>query len=169
MAQALLARRLAAPGPTPVIGSRGMLRGGMPADPAAAVVMTGYGLDIAAHRSQQVTAEDIGQASLILAMAREHLRHAVVTVPAAWPRAFTLAELVRRGHAAGRRPAGESLDGWLARVHAGRQRSALLGASAADDVADPAGGPREAYEQTAATLSLLVDRLAALCWAAPAQ
>jgi hypothetical protein len=80
-----------------------------------------------------------------------------------------VAVVVRGVMAAGRRAAGESLDDWLARVHAGRQRSALLGASAADDVADPAGGPREGYEQTAAVLSLLVDRLAGLCWAAPAQ
>jgi hypothetical protein len=64
----------------------------------------------------------------------------------------------------GRRLPGESLDSWLARAHAGRRRSALLGDSDADDVADPAGGPRRGYEQTAAVLSRLAGQLVALCW-----
>ena len=97
-------------------------------------------------------------------MAREHLRHAVVTLPAAWPRAFTLRELVRRGAAVGGRRPGESLAGWLARAHDGRQRAALLGDCADDDVADPVGGPPGGYAETAAALGSLLDRLAELGW-----
>ena len=48
------------------------------------------------------------------------MRHAVVTAPAAWPRPFTLRELVRRGAVIGPQPPGESLAGWLARAHDGR-------------------------------------------------
>jgi protein-tyrosine-phosphatase len=112
-----------------------------------------------------VTAEDLERAELTLAMARENLRHAVVTAPAIWPRAFTLKELVRRGEAVGPRAPGESLAGWLARAHDGRERTALLGDSAADDVADPTGGPLGGYADTAAMLSGLLDQLVGLCWA----
>jgi protein-tyrosine phosphatase len=164
MAQALLARRLAALGDAAVIRSGGTLGDGDPALPDAVSVMAGYGIDIGAHRSRRITTGDLDRADLTLAMARENLRCAVVIAPAAWPRTFTLGELVRRGQAIGPRGPGESLVGWLARAHAGRQRTALLGSSAEDDVADPAGGPRRGYEQAAAVLSQLIDRLVQLCW-----
>jgi len=164
MAQALLGRRLVALGCAAAVHSAGTLGAGEPARPETVRVMASYGIDISAHRSRTVTAEDLDRADLTLAMAREHVRHAVVTAPAAWPRTFTLAELVRRGRAVGPRGPEESLPGWLARVQAGRQRAALLGSSADDDVADPAGGPMPGYERAAAVLSQLVDRLVELCW-----
>jgi protein-tyrosine phosphatase len=164
MAEALLTRRLAALGLAASAASRGMLDDGRPARPEVITVMAGYGLDLASHRSRRVTAEDLEHADLTLAMAREHLRHAVVTAPAVWPRAFTLRELVRRGAATGGRPPGEGLADWLARAHDGRQRTALLGDCADDDVADPVGGPQSGYAETAATLSRLLDRLVELCW-----
>jgi len=166
MAQALLAGRLAAAGAAVTVRSGGMLGGGEPPGPEVAAAMAGYGLDVSSHRSRQLTAGDLEAADLILAMARENLRYAVVTAPAVWPRAFTLPELVRRGGAIGRRPPGESLARWLARAHEGRQRSALLGDCADDDVADPTGGPQRGYTVTAAVLSGLVDRLVGLCWSA---
>ena len=166
MAEALLTNRLSALGSAAAVRSAGMLGDGEPARPEAITVMAGYGLDIAAHRSHRVTAEDLERADLMLAMARENLRHAVVTAPAVWPRAFTLKELVRRGEAVGPRAPGESLDGWLARAHDGRERTALLGDSAADDVADPTGGPLGGYVKTAAMLSGLLDQLVGLCWSA---
>jgi protein-tyrosine-phosphatase len=164
MAEALLARRLAGLRSAATVRSGGMLGDGEPARPEAVTVMADYGLDIAAHRSRRVTAEDLEAADLTLAMARENLRHAVVTAPAVWPRAFTLKELVRRGGAVGPRVPGEDLIDWLARAHEGRERAALLGDSAADDVADPAGGPPGGYVETAALLSGLLDQLVGLCW-----
>ncbi|HEU5418307.1 MAG TPA: hypothetical protein VFV41_11515, partial [Streptosporangiaceae bacterium] len=107
------------------------------------------------------------RADLIVAMAREHLRHAAVTDPAAWPRAFTLRELVRRGGETGPRRPGEPLAGWLGRAHAGRSRMALLGDSPADDIADPMGGAPGEYARTAAELQALTGRLAELGWGAP--
>lgn len=165
MAESLLTNRLLALGSAAIVRSGGMLGDGEPPRPEAITVMAGYGLDIAAHRSRRVTADDLEAADLTLAMARENLRHAVVTAPAVWPRAFTLKELARRGGAAGPRAAGEDLAGWLARVHDGRERAALLGDSAADDVADPTGGPPGGYVETAAVLSGLLDQLVGLCWA----
>jgi protein-tyrosine phosphatase len=167
MAQALLARRLAALGSATTVRSGGMLGDGEPPRPEAITVMAGYGLDIAAHRSRRVTVADLEAADLTLAMARENLRYAVVTAPAVWSRAFTLKELVRRGGAVGPRVAGEDLAGWLTRAHEGRERGALLGDSPADDVADPAGGPPAGYAETAAMLSALLDQLVGLCWRSP--
>jgi protein-tyrosine phosphatase len=164
MAEALLKDRLAALGSAATVRSGGMLGDGEPPRPEAITVMAGYRLDIAAHRSRRVTAQDLETADLTLAMARENLRHAVVTAPAVWPRAFTLRELVRRGGAAGQRGPEESLAAWLARVHHGRERAALLGDSPTDDVADPTGGPPDGYAETAAILSGLLDQLVGLCW-----
>jgi protein-tyrosine phosphatase len=164
MAQALLADRLAALGWAVTVHSGGMLGDGEPPCPQAISVMAGYGLDITAHRSRRLTASDFERADLTLAMTRENLRYAVVEAPAVWPRAFTIKELVRRGEGIGPRPPGESLAGWLARAHDGRERAALLGDSADDDVADPTGGPLRGYTDTATALGALVDRLVRLCW-----
>jgi len=165
MAEALLSRCLAELDCPATVRSGGILTEGEPACPEAVTAMAGYGLDIAEHRSHRLTASDLLRADLTLAMARENLRAAVVEAPAVWPRAFTLRELVRRGAAAGRRSAGQTLADWLAGAHQGRQRSALLGDSPGDDVPDPIGGPQRWYDQTAQTLSDLVGQLVGLCWA----
>jgi protein-tyrosine phosphatase len=165
MAAALLARRLATLGVTVPVRSAGMIGGGDPPLPEAVSVMASYGIEIASHRSRIVCAADLAPASLVLAMTREHLRHAAITAPGAWPRAFTLKELIRRGEQVGPRPPGEPFSGWLSRAHAGRTRTSLLGNSPDDDVADPAGGPPRAYADTAGLLDRLVTRLAELGWA----
>jgi protein-tyrosine-phosphatase len=166
MAQALLAHRLTAMGYSVAVRSGGMLGDGELPSPEAIAAMAGFGLDISAHRSHRVTADDLASADLTLAMARANLRHAVVEAPAVWPLAFTIKELVRRGERIGPRAPGESLAGWLARAHDGRERAALLGDSPDDDVADPTGGPRRAYAETAAILSGLAGQLVRLCWPA---
>jgi protein-tyrosine phosphatase len=165
MAAALLARRLAALGVTVPVRSAGMISSGDPPHPEVISVMASYGIEIASHRSRVVCAADLASASLVLAMARDNLRHAAITEPGAWPRAFTLKELVRRGEQIGPRPPGEPLSGWLSRVHAGRERTSLLGDSLDDDVADPAGGPLRAYADTAGLLDRLVKEAGWLGWA----
>jgi protein-tyrosine phosphatase len=165
MAAALLARRLAALGVTVPVRSAGMIGGGDPPHPEVVSVMTSYGIEIASHRSRMICEADLAPASLVLAMARDHLRHAAIMEPGAWPRAFTLKELIRRGERIGPRPPGEPFSRWLSRAHAGRERISLLGDSPDDDVVDPAGGPMEAYADTADLLDRLVTRLAELGWA----
>ncbi|MGH9000212.1 MAG: low molecular weight phosphatase family protein, partial [Acidimicrobiia bacterium] len=115
-----------------------------------------------AHRSRRLTSEAARDADLVVAMAREHIREVVAACPAAWPRAFTLKELVRRGERAGARPAGMTVGEWLAGLHAGRRPDQLMRASPDDDVADPIGRPRPDYERTAAELDDLTARLARL-------
>jgi len=164
MTEALLTRRLAAAGVAARVRSAGLLGQGEPVPPEAVAAMAGYGLDLTQHRSRLMTAADLRGADLVLAMAREHVRHAVVTEPAAWPRTFTLRELLRRGQHAGPRMPGEPLASWLARIQNGRDRVALLGGSPDDDVADPMGGPARAYVMTATLLNELVGALVDLCW-----
>jgi protein-tyrosine phosphatase len=167
MAAALLARELAARGVRAQVHSAGTLGSNLLPPAEVMTVLAVHGLDVTGHRSRLATASDLERADLILAMAREHLRHAAVVAPGAWPRAFTIRELVRRGDLIGPRLPGETVPQWLARAHDGRTRRALLGDSAQDDIADPMGGPLAGYEQAAAGLRQLAGRLADLCWPAP--
>jgi protein-tyrosine phosphatase len=164
MAQALLSARLAARGVTVPVASAGLLGGGRPPPPEVISVMAGRGIDVTGHRSRLVTVDDLTAADLILGLSREHVRHAAVLLPAAWPRAFTIRELLRRGQQAGPRAPGEPLGDWLARAAGDRARRDLLGASPADDVADPAGGPLRGYQATADLLDRLTRDLVELGW-----
>ncbi len=94
------------------MSSAGVVRPAYAAEPACLeviAVMAARGLDVTRHRSRTVTRDDVAGADVILGMAREHVRHAVVLLPDAWQRAFTLRELVRRGGQAGARAPGEPL------------------------------------------------------------
>ena len=165
MAEVLLRHRLADLGVDATVASAGVLQSGQPASAHGVDILRGRGLDMTAHRSRTMSRELLGSADLLLAMAREHVREAVVLDPGLWPRTFTLKELVRRGEATGPRQSGEPLSDWLARVGQGRRISELTGSSPDDDVADPIGGPRSAYERLAGELDDLLDRFIGLTFA----
>jgi len=167
MAQALLSARLAARGVPVPVASAGLAGNGRPPPPEVISVMSARGIDVSGHRSRVVTADDLAAADLILGLAREHVRHAAVLRPDAWPRAFTIRELARRGRQAGARTPGEPLAGWLTRAAGERGRPDLLGSRPADDVADPVGGPLRGYQATAALLDQLTRDLAGLGWPGP--
>jgi protein-tyrosine phosphatase len=167
MAQAMLSARLAARGVTAganstVVNSAGMLGDGRRPPPEVISVMAARGIDVACHRSRTVTATDLALADLVLGLTREHVRHATVLSPEAWPRAFTLRELLRRGRQAGARSPGEPFGDWLTRVAGDRGRRDQLGRSPADDVAAPAGGPLRGYQATAELLDRLTRDLVEL-------
>ena len=165
MAETLLRHRLAGIGVDATVASAGLLRPDQPASAHGVDILRERGLDMTAHRSRAMTRELLRSCDLVLAMAREHVREAVVLDPGLWPRTFTLKELVRRGEAIGPRRPGEALGDWLARAGQGRRIAELTGSSPADDVADPYGGPRSAYERMAAELDDLLDRLVNLIFA----
>lgn len=169
MAEVLLRRALAARGVVAEVTSAGSLPGGVPASQGSVAAMRRRGLDLTGHRSRPLAPEAVAPADLVVCMARRHCREVVVLHPPAWPRTFTLRELVRRGEEAGARGDGQALGDWLAELGRGRVRAALLSDDPADDVADPIGGPAAAYEATAAALEELVGRLVDLAFpAAPA-
>jgi protein-tyrosine phosphatase len=165
MAEALLRHRLELLGVEARVSSAGELPGGVPAEGGSVRAMASRGLDLDRHRSRAFTAEHLGDADLVLAMARRHVREAVLIQPEAWPRTFTLKELVRRGEAAAPRGPGQSLAAWLALVHAGRRTADLLGEDPIDDIEDPIGSRDHVYQATAVELEDLIDRLVDLAFA----
>lgn len=165
MAEVLLRHRLDALGLEARVSSAGELPPGVPAEGGSRRAMASRGLDLSTHRSRVFTGEQLDGADLVIAMARRHVREAVLLCPDAWPRTFTLKELVRRGEAAAPRRSDQPLAAWLALVHAGRRTSDLLGDDVADDVEDPIGAPDHVYEATAAELDDLVAHLVDLAFA----
>jgi protein-tyrosine phosphatase len=152
------------------VSSAGRYPGGAPATGHGQATMAARGLDLSAHTSRQLDRELLAQADLVIGMAREHVREAVVLDPGAITRTFTLKELVRAATAIGPRHEDESLDRWLARVGEGRRRDALLsvGHDDAFDIEDPIGRGRADYEATAAELDHLLAVLVELAWPAHA-
>ena len=162
MAEGLLRDRLARRGVPSHVRSAGLLDPGRPASRHGVDILRGRGIDLSTHRSTTITPELVASTDLLLGMARLHVREAVVLRPEAWPKSFTLKELVRRGEDVGRRAAGQPIDEWLAKAHAGRSHTDLLGDATDDDIFDPIGSSRSVYEKTAAELEDLIDRLVAL-------
>jgi protein-tyrosine-phosphatase len=165
MAEGLLRKLLAQAEAGASVGSAGLLPGGAPATPEAIGTMAERGVDLRRHRSRTLTAGTAAGARLVVGMARHHARAACIERGAPAARTFTLRELVRRGEAVGARRGGEPLERWLARVRAGRRPAGAVGR--ADDIADPVGRPRAAYEALADELEDLLRRLVALVATSP--
>lgn len=163
-AAALLARHLEKAREPTLVRSAGFLTEGLPANPLAVEVMREWGIDITSHRTTLVTPSLVSEASLVIGMTRAHVREVVALAASAWPRTFTLRELVRRAREVGQRPSDLDLTAWLAQVADGRSTVDLLGESHEDDVADPMGKSRRAFRHTAAELDALLGDLATLLW-----
>lgn len=164
MAEAFLRARLAQRGVPGTVRSAGTAAPGGPASAHGVDVLGERGLDLSAHRSTRLDADTLASADLVLGLAREHVREAVVFEPAAFGRTFTLKEVVRRGRVVGARAAGEPFDTWLARLHTGRTPRELLGESRDDDVEDPIGGDRVDYVRTADEIDALIAALVDLAF-----
>ena len=149
------------------VRSAGRLPGGVPASATAVEVLAERGLDLSGHVSQTATAALLGDADLVVGMAREHVRDAVLLRPEVRPRAFTLKDLVRRAEKAGPRSPDERLGAWLADVGRGRTTTDLLGDDEDDDVADPIGRSAAHYRRCADELTRLLGRMADLTFPRP--
>ena len=158
MAEALLRHRLEAAGVDAHVASAGIMQGGVEASGPAVDILRERGLDLTAHRSRTMAADEIAAADLVIGMERRHLQEAVVLAPEAEGRSFTLRDLVRRAESAPPRAADESLRDWASRLSAGRNRADLLGVGD-DSVEDPMGRSRGHYERTVAELDDLLGRL----------
>jgi protein-tyrosine phosphatase len=119
--------------------------------------------DLSDHKSARLDEMCVANADLVLALSREHAREVVVLEPAAYWRTFTFKELVRRGEATPR--TDEPFADWLfARASERASPEELLGASPADDIADPIGQPISEYRRTITELDDLADRLVRVAW-----
>ncbi len=164
MAEGLLRACLEARGVDATVSSTGVSFRDRPASANAVDAMRRRGIDIDPHRSRMLDVDQLTRADLVLCMERTHVREAVILHPPSFPRVFTLKELVRRGEQIGSRGPDEHTEQWLTRAGLGRRPLDHLGASAADDVADPIGLGPDQYEETAAELADLVARLVDLMW-----
>jgi protein-tyrosine phosphatase len=164
MAEAMVRHRLVTLGIDASVASAGLVSDGQPATDTAVDTMAARGLDITAHRSRRISSGLLAGPDLIVGMAREHVREAVVLRPELYTRTFTLKELVRRGSELGPRAPDRPVDEWLRAAHQGRTPVQLMGSSDLDDVADPVGRGAAVYEATARELVVLVDRLVDLLW-----
>ncbi len=148
-----------------LVGSAGLLDGGHTSPREVLATMDDIGVDLSEHQSMQISPQVVSEADLVLGMARRHAREVVLLDSDAWPKTFTLKELVRRGEKLGPREPGETLPAWLDQLHQGRERMDLVGRSTEDDVSDPLGGPLSAYRSSAHEIDNLVERLTALLFA----
>jgi protein-tyrosine phosphatase len=166
MAEGLLRHRLAAAGLDARVSSAGELRDGVPASPGAVAALEARGIDLRPHISRRLRREHLDAADLVIGMARQHVREAVVLDPPVAGRTFTLRELVARAESAAPRGADETVAAWVARMAQGRDLQVMLGVGTDPDldIADPIGGPPEAYRRTAALLDDLLGRLVARLW-----
>jgi protein-tyrosine-phosphatase len=159
MAEALLRHRAEKLSLDLHASSAGLMYDGAPASEGAVEAMRRRGIDMSGHASRVVHAGLLGEADLVLCMARMHLREAIVMDRDAFGKTFTLKEFVRRAEDAG--PRGpEPFEEWLARVNAGRSAAALLGDDPSDEVRDPLGRSSRFYRRTAEELAKLVDQVA---------
>jgi protein-tyrosine-phosphatase len=157
MAEALL--RAALGDDTPIeVRSAGLAAPDVAPPRRVVAEMRKRGLDVSQHRSRRFTPADVTDATVVIGAARIHAWEAVAMAPEAMPHTFTYRELVRLGDRAGWRRDGESLDGWIARLHDARHDSspALVG----DDIVDPMGRSRRTFARVAADLEELTGRVA---------
>jgi protein-tyrosine phosphatase len=159
MAEALYRRHAEDLGCVADVASAGFLPGGVPVPDEVAGVMADRGIDVRHHRSRTLDARLVRGADLVLTMTRQHLIDLAVEVGEDWTRCFTLVDAVRRAEAMGPPTPGTDPGEWVRRLHGGRPRAGLLRMDAADDVDDPMGSRRAAFERTAALLDDLTGRL----------
>jgi protein-tyrosine phosphatase len=154
------ARRLAEERGLPVdVDSAGFLGGGVSPPPHAVAVMDSVGIDLRGHRSQALTPALAESADAVATMTRQHLIDLLDLAPGAWPRCFTLTDLVRRAEAQSSRPRDGAPDVWLRSLGADRSRMSILSLARANDVDDPMGRPLHEYQHTRDILGDLIARL----------
>lgn len=164
IAEAYLADEAERRGADAEVESAAVVLDGLEVPVEVSQIVAAAGVNLPERPGRMVTDDDLQRADLIIGMTREHVREIVVRDPGAWPRTFTLKELVRRASEIGARPDTMTLEEWLSEVHDGRETTDLLGSSEDDDVADPYGGSPEDYDVTAREIARLVRRAADLMW-----
>ncbi len=150
-ARSVMAGALLADDPNIVVATRGThVVEGLPMSMRTRSALVALGVNDHSHRSRQLSSDDLRDADLIVAMAREHVQFVRRVHPQAAARTATLKRLARD------LPAGT---GPLA------ERVASLRLDAVDleqweDVDDPAGGDEAVFHECADEIRDLLDQLA---------
>ncbi|MGY1846823.1 arsenate reductase/protein-tyrosine-phosphatase family protein [Blastococcus sp. SYSU DS1021] len=135
--------------------------------PDSALVLRGYGAEPGGFRARQLDEVIAGGADLVLTMTRAHRAALLERAPRALQRSFTLREAAALLSAVTEHPQGPDLPGSARALVAAMARARGRRSSGEDDdIRDPIGMPVEVHEEVgeliAATLLVVLDRLAAL-------
>lgn len=128
--------------------------------PEAARETERSGLDLSAHRARPLAGEDLSSSDLVIGFERIHVAAAVVDAHARLDRSFLLLELLALLRDLGPPAAPDGVERAREQVARAHQARAALGI-AAEEIADPLGGPDRIYRETAERLEQLSDELAA--------
>ncbi len=156
MAAALLRAGAPVVGLDVQVASAGVIASGHPADPHAVSVMADRGIDLSGHRSHRLETVDLDAADLVLTMAQEHIVEIGARHPESLGKTFTIKELVRRASLTGPKALDQPLGEYLAPLDSYLRRQEVLRRDPSDDVADPVGMGRRAFQRTAEELDALV-------------
>ena len=167
MAEVLAVDLLAHHGVDAEVVSCGSMEGGVRASAGAIRAMTRRGLDLSTHLSNQVDAETIEAADLIIVMERRHIGTVAAVSVTSVDRTFTLTELADLATVVGLRRPEVPVEKWIASANAMRHPSAVLAMDTEGDIEDPMGGPTRAYRRTAETIALLLDAIVARMYPLP--
>jgi protein-tyrosine-phosphatase len=143
-----------------------------PAVPPAEMVRVAaeHGLDLSSHQAHWLHDVGLPSADLVIGMALEHVATAVTKGGAPADKSFTLselAELLDRLPPDSGDDAERGARSMVERAHALRaERGAFV---SSQDIPDPLGGPRRAYEEVAAQIEQLCRRVTAGLFGEPAQ
>ncbi len=162
-AEVMLSRALAGAGVDASVSSAGLevVEGQVAPEDFVEIALV-RGIDLRAHRPTSFSNDVAERTGLVLAMTRGLLRTMVLSAPSIWPRSFTLLEVVRRGTSTTPPVEGESMAGWLNRVHASRDRAELTSLDPIDDLRDPMVDATESNEEMFGELERATRRLARL-------
>ncbi|MEM8620433.1 MAG: low molecular weight phosphatase family protein [Actinomycetota bacterium] len=159
MMAALIARDLRARGYYPMLRSAGFGPEGIQAISDAVDAMARRGLDVSAHRSQQVRTDLLDDADLIVTAERDHVVKIAAMSPTAFARTMTLPEALDRA-ATGAGAGASDVRSWAAALTDGRRASEYLRARV-PEVSDPTGSARRAFEAAVADIEAQCAQLVA--------
>lgn len=120
-------------------------------------------IDLDGHRSRRLTHRllTVDAADLVVTMTRDHLYAVVAIDESAWPRTFTLVDLVRRAEAlAAERATVGGFSDWVAALAERRRAADLMFDRRRDDIADPYGRPGRHHRRMVRHVDDLCRRLA---------
>ena len=158
VAEVLLWRALVMRDVRAIVLSAGLLEGGHPADETTRSVMAQRGIDLGAHRSEQVTVEELQDADLVLTMERRHARELILLAGPELP-VHTLRAFAPL--ASGIDATSGGID-WLRAVTAARPPDAFVGDGRADEVDDPIGRPASAHRESIDQIARACDEIASV-------
>ncbi|QZN87614.1 low molecular weight phosphatase family protein [Cellulomonas sp. C5510] len=145
------------------VGTRALA--GAPMDPRTLAALPPGSPGAREHVAHQLVAADVAGADLVLGLTTEHRAAAVLLVPAAVRRSFTLLELARlvgaTHPAAPRLEDPDAMPGRLADLCARAVAARPLAAGGPDDVPDPVAEPAAAHVETVARIAEAVRSIAA--------